>query len=195
MGDERQSIDALTYAMKKAAAALRDAEIPYAVGGGIAIWARGGPETGHDVDILIRREDAERSLAALTEAGMKPVEPPEDWLLKAYDGDVLVDLIYDPAGGAITDELLKRAEETEVAAMRVPLATLEDILSQKLLALTEQEPDFTEELEIARSLREQIDWEAVRTRTDRSPFAKAFFTLVEELGIVPARGATSGSGP
>ena len=44
-------------------------------------------------------------------------------------------------------------------------------------------------LEIARSLREQIDWDFVRERTDDSPFARAFFTLVEELGIVePAEG-------
>jgi hypothetical protein len=39
-------------------------------------------------------------------------------------------------------------------------------------------------LEIARALREQIDWPAVRERTCESPFARAFFTLVEALGIV-----------
>ena len=53
-----------------------------------------------------------------------------------------------------------------------------------LLAMTEQEPDFASVLEWARALREQIDWEAVRSRTEASPFAKAFFTLVEALGIV-----------
>ena len=185
MGDEKQqSIETLTDAMKKAAAALRDAGIPFAVGGGIAIWARGGPETGHDVDILIRPQDAERALTALEDAGLKPDDPPEDWLLKAYDGDVLVDLIFNPSGGEITDDLLGRADEVEVMAMRVPLATLEDVLTQKLLALTEQEPDFAGELEVARSLREQIDWDEVRRRTSDSPFAKAFFTLVEELDIV-----------
>ena len=39
-------------------------------------------------------------------------------------------------------------------------------------------------LKIARTLREQIDWEDVRERTAESPFARAFFTLVEGLGIV-----------
>jgi hypothetical protein len=39
-------------------------------------------------------------------------------------------------------------------------------------------------LELARSLREQIDWAAVRKRTDSSPFARAFFTLIEELEII-----------
>ena len=37
--------------------------------------------------------------------------------------------------------------------------------------------------EIARSLREQIDWDELRRRTDESAYAKPFFTLVEELGL------------
>ena len=39
-------------------------------------------------------------------------------------------------------------------------------------------------LKIARTLREQVDWEEVRERTAESPFARAFFTLVEGLEIV-----------
>ena len=66
----------------------------------------------------------------------------------------------------------------------MPVASLDDVLVTKLLSLTEQEPDYSSVLEIARALREQIDWDAVRGRTEHSPFAQAFFTLVEELGIV-----------
>ena len=40
--------------MKRAAAALRDAEVPYILGGGLAAWARGGPPTEHDVDFFVR---------------------------------------------------------------------------------------------------------------------------------------------
>ena len=43
------------------------------------------------------------------------------------------------------------------------------------------ELDYKSILEVARALREQIDWPSVRERTSESPFAKAFFTLVEEL--------------
>ena len=67
----------LIEAMKVAAAALRDAEIPYLLGGGLAAWARGGPPTEHDVDFLVREEDAERALAALVDAGMEPERPTE----------------------------------------------------------------------------------------------------------------------
>jgi hypothetical protein len=184
MADD-DGFERLVQSARKAGAALRDADIHYALGGGLAAWARGGPETEHDVDLLVKPEDAERALEALREAGLRPERPLEDWLLKAYDGDVLVDLIFNPASGPVDDELLDRAETLEVLALPMPVATLEDVMVTKLLALTEQEPDFGGCLEIARSLREQIDWQEVRRRTADAPFAAAFFTLVEELGVLP----------
>ena len=176
----------LIEAMKRAAAALRDAEIPYLLGGGLAAWARGGPPTEHDVDFFVHEADAERALAALEAAGMKPERPPEGWLVKAWAGETLIDLIFHPAGGPIDDGYFERSEVIEVAAQAMPVASLADVLTTKLLALNEQEPDLTSVLELARSLREQIDWDLVRTRTAHSPFARAFFTLVEELGVVEA---------
>jgi Nucleotidyl transferase of unknown function (DUF2204) len=182
----------LIDAMKAAAAALRDAEVPHLLGGGLAAWARGGPPTEHDVDFFVRAEDAERALAALVEAGMRPERPPEGWLLKAWYEDTLVDLIFDPAGGPITDEHFARAERLEVMAQPVDVASLDDVMITKILSITEQQPNFASVLELARSLREQIDWDFVRERTAESPFARSFFTLIEELGIVESSGTTSG---
>jgi predicted nucleotidyltransferase len=176
----RQLVDT----MKKAAAVLRDDGIPFALAGGLACWARGGPQTEHDVDFVLKPEDAERAQQALGAAGFRTETPPEPWLLKAFDGDVLVDLIFAPQGGPIDDEQLERAEELEVSAMPLRVAALEDVMVQKLLALNEQEPDYSSVLEIARALREQIDWDEVRSRTESSPFAAAFFTLLDELEIV-----------
>ncbi len=174
----------LVAAMKKAAGVLRDAGIPFALMGGLAVWARGGPESDHDVDFIIKPEDAERAQEALVAAGMRADDPPEEWLLKAWDDGALVDLIFNPHGGPVNDEWLERADEIEVMAMKMPVASLEDVLVSKLLALTEQEPEFASELEVARAVREQVDWEQVRERTKESPFARAFFTLIEGLGIV-----------
>jgi len=174
----------LLDAMKKAVGVLQEAGVPFVLGGGLACWARGAPKTEHDVDFLVRPEDAERALEALARAGMRTERPPEGWLLKAYDGDVLIDLIFSPQGGPVDDETFSRAEDLEVYATRLKVAALEDVLTQKLLALTEQEPDYSAVLELARSLREQVDWEDVRRRTEDAPFAKAFFTLLDELEIV-----------
>jgi hypothetical protein len=178
------SFEEICESMKKAAGALREADVPFVLGGGLAAWARGGPESDHDVDLLVKPVDAERALEALVGAGMRPERPPEGWLLKAWDGDVMIDVIYDPATGEVTDEVLERAEEREVISTRMRVMALEDIMVTKLRALDETHLDFAGALEIARALREQIDWSEVRERTKDSAYAKAFFTLVEELGIV-----------
>src|SRR5215211_2945157 len=128
--------------------------------------------------------------AVLRDADIKAERPPEGWLVKTYVDDTLVDLVFDPSGGPVTDEWFARAEELEVKAMRLPVASLEDVVTTKLLALTEQEPDYRPMLEVARTLREQIDWDVVRQRTETSPFARAFFTLIEGLDIIePVRSA------
>jgi predicted nucleotidyltransferase len=117
---------------------------------------------------------------------MQAERPPEEWLLKVWDGDVLIDLIHHPSGIEMNDETIERADTLNVLSMEMRVMSLEDVLTTKLQALTEHELDFSGLLRIARALREQIDWRTVRDRTHGSPFAKAFFVLVEELGIAPA---------
>ena len=171
--------------LKKTVAAFRDAQVPALLGGSLAIWARGGPETRHDLDFMVKPEDAERALQALVDVGMREERPPEGWLYKAWDDDVLVDVIFEPRGLAMTDEVFERGETREVLAIGCQLMSLEDVLTTKLLSLDEHNADYSGVLLRARSLREQIDWRALRERTRDSPFAKAFFVLVEGLEIAP----------
>ena len=179
------SFDELIEAMKGAAGILQAREIPFILGGGLSAWARGGPKSEHDVDFLVKADDADSALEAFESAGWKTERPPEGWLYKTWhENGALVDLIFNPANGPITDEIIDRAPESEVMALRVKVSTLEDVMVSKLMAMTEQEPNFASVLEWSRALREQIDWDNVRARTEASPFAKAFFTLVEGLGIV-----------
>jgi predicted nucleotidyltransferase len=185
---ERDDFEALLKTMKKTAGALRDAGIPFALGGGLAVWARGGPKTEHDVDFFVKPEDAERAQDVLAKAGLRAERPPEGWLLKAWDDDILVDLIYEPRGGPIDNEFLGRAEELDVYAVTMPVAALEDVIVTKLLAINEQNFDFSGPLEIARAVREQLDWDEIRRRTDSSPFARAFLVLLEELDVIERAG-------
>lgn len=178
-----ENLESLLATMKRAAAALREAEIEVILGGGLAIWARGGPPTDHDVDFFVRERDADRALEALEDAGMRGEKPPEHWLYKAWDGPNLVDLVFRPAGGPIDDGHFARATELEVNAQALLVASTDDVLATKLLALTEQEPDYRDVLAIARAVREQVDWDTVAARTSASPFARAFFVLADGLGI------------
>ncbi len=180
-----ESFPELIGTMKKAAAAFAAADVPVLLGGGLAAWARGGPPTDHDVDFFVREEHAEAGLASLEQLGMRVERPPEGWLYKAWDGATLVDLIFRPSGGSVDDAMFDRASDVEVMAQTMRVASIDDVLATKVLALNEQTPDFRAVLEIARALREQVDWEHVRSRVDASPFGAAFMTLVERLRIAP----------
>jgi Nucleotidyl transferase of unknown function (DUF2204) len=181
--------------LKKAAAALERDRVPYLLGGSLACWARGGPAVAGDLDFMVKPADAERALAALVGIGMREDDPPEQWLLKAWDGDHMVDLIFEAAGLPITDEVFARAERMSVGAMTIPVMALEDVLTTMLWAMNERSLDYEHVLQIARSLREQIDWDEVRARTAESPYAAPFFTLVERLGICPRLAAPETSKP
>src|SRR2546423_1698833 len=98
----------LVETTRKAGAVLRDADVPYALGGGLASWVRGGPKTEHDIDFFVKPEDAERALAALADAGFRPEPPVEAWLPKAYDGGLLLDLIFNPASGRLDPDRPRR---------------------------------------------------------------------------------------
>jgi len=183
VAETQASFDALLETLKRAAALLQEADIPFVLGGGIAVWARGGPETEHDLDLFVKPGDADRALETLAAGGFRPEKPPEQWLYKAWDGDIMVDLIFEPSGVTIDDEFVQRAPETEVQAVQMHVLRPEDVLVTKLLAMREHEVDYESVLEIARAVREQIDWGEVRKRTNGSPYAKAFFTLVDELEV------------
>jgi hypothetical protein len=172
-------------ALKRSAAVLREAGVQFALGGGLAAWARGGPPTEHDVDFVIRESDAEAALAALRKDGMRTETPPEGWLVKAWCDGVLIDLIYSPLQVTVDDGFFRRCDHLNVAATPMLVAPIDDVIVGKLLALNEHHLEFGPPLEWSRSVREQIDWDAVAERTASSPFARTFLTLLRELEVIP----------
>ena len=73
------------------------------------------------------------------------------------------------------------------------VASASDVLATKILALTEQDPNLRPVLEIARALREQVDWEFVRGCVEHTPFGAAVLTLVERLGVMQGEAAAVGT--
>jgi len=179
-----ESFDDVRAAVKQAGAVLRDAGIEFMVAGGLACWARGGPPTEHDVDLVLTEESAEKAVVVLDQEGLRTERPLEGWLYKAWVGDVLVDLIFRPSGPDSPESLLARADVMWVEAVEMQVMTATDVLVTKLSAMHEHHLDFEGCLSIARSLREQIDWTAVSAATAGNPYAKGFFTLVDELGVL-----------
>jgi predicted nucleotidyltransferase len=194
MAEGTAPAEQLTAAMMRVAAALRDAGIPYLLAGSFAAWARGAPAHDTDLDFVVKPEDVDRAVGALEHAGMHAWETPEEWLRKVRDGDVIVDLIFHPAGLTVDDDVMGRGDDIEVHGMTFRVMAVNDVMSTKLFAFKEHYLDYEDTLEMARVLREQIDWEALREHCSDYAYAQPFFTLAEELGLVakPEGGVVGG---
>jgi hypothetical protein len=173
----------LREALKRVAVILKETGIPFALAGGYAVWARGGPEPDHDVDFAIAEADAATAAEALRERGLDVVDPPEDWLFKAYVEGAMVDLLFRTNSEPISRGDLDGVEEIEVESVLMPVLPATEVMAQKLNALEEHACDFGRLLPVARAVREQVDWVEVRAATAENPFAVAFLVLLEQLQI------------
>jgi hypothetical protein len=180
--------EGLATTLKRVASVLKQAEIPFALGGSFAVYAHGGHSSDHDVDFLIREQDKERALDELAAVGFETEQPPEDWLVKVYDEGRMVDLIYRPVESQVTDATLADSVIRPVEAIAMPVLSATQLMVHKLLSYTQHYCDFATGLPVARSLREQIDWERVRRETAQSPYAEAFLVLLDRLDVVPLPG-------
>src|SRR3954468_24858539 len=189
MAESAPSFEQILDAMKHCAAWLREAEVDFVLAGSVAAWARGGPAICSDLDFVIRPGDSERALEVLAARGLRTERPPEGWLVKAYDGDVLVDLIHEP-NGLDVEETFASADTLSVMSVDMPVMAVDDVLVTKLCAFEEHYIDFVGVLTVARALREQIDWAAVRRRLAGNAFATGFFAMAEALGVAPTKRAS-----
>jgi hypothetical protein len=103
------------------------------------LGAGGPPLVTKDVDFCVKPD---RALQALGGAGMPTERPPEGWLYKAWDGDILIDLLFCPADVPVTDEVLEHGDELTVMSVPMRVAAIDDVISTKLLALNEHSLDL-----------------------------------------------------
>jgi hypothetical protein len=194
-------LQAMRQTLKRAAGALRDAEVPFCVIGSLSAWMRGAAEPDHDIDFGIRAMDILAAAAALEAVGMQIEVPSAEWIIKAWDGiaegdePVAVDLIYAPVGVPITDEVLARCDQMQVLKRTMLVLHPDDLMVMKLLSVREPSLDFTSVMMIARAIREQVCWATVRERTAGSPYAQGFFAMAQALGIISEHDAALATKP
>jgi hypothetical protein len=181
---ETAAQDRLREALKRVAVTLKESGIPFALIGGYAVWARGGPEPDHDVDFMVAHDDAPAAAEHLAKADLHVVQPPEDWLFKVYTDDAMVDVIHRDGGEPAHREQVADADTIEVLSVQMPVLSATRILIQRLAAIDEHTCDFSRQLPVARALREQVNWDRVRKETTDNDFAVAFLFLLERLSII-----------
>ncbi|GAA4931915.1 putative nucleotidyltransferase-like protein [Actinomycetospora succinea] len=172
-------------ALKRVAVSLREGGVGFALAGGYAGWALGGPEPENDVDFVVTETDAGRAAEVLAAAGLDVAHPPEDWLFKVYSDGAMVDVLFRLASETVDDELLGRAVEQEVLSVRMPVVDATDLIIGKLAALNEHACDLSKVLPTARALREKIDWPRAEAATADNDLAVACLFLLRRLRVAP----------
>ncbi|MGH3676183.1 MAG: hypothetical protein ACRDU5_10685 [Mycobacterium sp.] len=176
--------DDLRDALKRAASALKAHGPEFALAGSYALWVYGGPEPVHDVDFVVAERDADAAAVTLAKAGFRIQRTPEDWLFKACIGDdLVVDVLHRLNGVPVDPETIRSVEEVDVLAIRMPVLSATQVVTEKLSSLNEHHCDFAALLPAVRAVREQVDWDRVRADTVINDFAAAFLVLTDRLGI------------
>jgi len=185
--DDQVDQDELREALKRVAVALKETGAPFALMGGFAAWARGGPESEHDVDFLVAEPDATQVRDSLVAQGLEVLDAPEDWLFKVAAEGAVVDIIFRVTGHPATRQVVEEADDLEVLSVRMPVLSATEIMVQKMHTLAEHYCDLGAMIPVARALREQVDWDRVRDETCGNPFAEALLFLLERIDVCPPR--------
>jgi hypothetical protein len=175
---------ALREALKTVAVILKEGDLPFALAGGYALWARGGPEPDHDVDFVVAEEDAAEVATLLADHDLKVVQPPEDWLFKVYVGDAMVDVLFRQNAIPVSRDLFDSVDAIEVESVEMPVLSATALMSAKLQALEEHACDLGTVIPVARAVREQVEWKQVLDECRGNDFALTALFLLERLDIV-----------
>ena len=149
---------------------LSDAHVPFLVGGSHAyLQYTGIVRNTKDFDLFVRRNDLDRALDALQDAGYRTEIMFPHWLAKAHQTSDHVDLVFSSGNGIcrIDDEWFEHAIEAEVLGMPVKIAPIEEFLWQKAFVMERERFDGADVMHLIRHCAEIIEWERLLRRFDR----------------------------
>jgi predicted nucleotidyltransferase len=157
--------------LEDAVRAIEEADIPYAMIGGIPSVVVGRPRWGPEVDIdfFVKPEDAKKTLIALDDAGFETEERDPQWLFKAKRDGVGVDVIFRSSGDFYLDEeMIERAFVGEFKGLRFRMLAPEDLVVMKALAHKEDTPQYWHDA-LSIIARSELDWDYVLKRAQVGP--------------------------
>lgn len=150
--------------LREAVETIDRAGYPFLVLGGLASSLVGRPRWTHDIDFLVRPDDARDVLEALRGAGFTTEETDPVWIYKAFKDDVMVDVIFMVMGGIyLDDEMQSRSVERDYQDLRLRLPSPEDqIVIKAIVHREETSRHWFDALAILG--RAQLDWSYLTRR-------------------------------
>ncbi len=161
--------DVFLEVLASVSGALDASGLPWTLIGGIASAVHGRPRWTYDIDVFVQPQDARPALEALADAGFSTHEKDPNWLFKAIDRGVLVDLIFKATAGIyLDDEMITRCGRHDFRGVTVPVLAPEDLLVIKATAFAEHTPrHWWDGLGII--ARASLDWDYLLRRARHGP--------------------------
>ncbi len=145
--------------------ALRDADIPFMLGGGFALATFTGRwRDTKDIDFYIHPQDRERTVQALSKAGFGDYYSrlPYDrkWIYRSTKRDVIVDVIWSMANqrAQVDDGWFERAGEVTIRRERLRVLPAEEFMWCKLYILQRDHCDWTDVFNLLYATGSRMDW-------------------------------------
>jgi hypothetical protein len=146
---------------------LNRAGVPFLIGGAFAHsrYTRRDRDT-KDLDIVLRREDVRRGLAAFARAGYDVALPFPHWLGKVHRDQQYIDVVFSSGNGIVhvDDDWFNHATPSEVLGMPVALCPVEELLWSSAFVQERERYDGSAVLHLLHSQALVLDWERLLGR-------------------------------
>lgn len=152
----------------EATRAIDKEKIPYVVGGGIAVWAYGRQRPTKDIDIFVKKKDADNILRIMRDIGFRTEHSDEKWLYKAFRGDAMVDVIFRNSRGDETDDVMIRNRRmAKIDSFKFKIMSPEDVIYIKIISLIKNSPHWEDAFSVAANNLDNIDWDYLLIRAKK----------------------------
>lgn len=152
---------------RKALAVLLEAEIPFLVGGGYAVFAHTGiARMTKDIDLFLTENDLSLALHALSSAGYHCELAYPHWLAKAHLESDFIDLIFNSGNGCcpVDRRWFDHAKNCVVLGLPVQLCPPEESIWQKAFIMERERYDGADVAHLLKECGPELDWNRMLER-------------------------------
>jgi len=145
--------------------ALREADIPFMLGGGFALATFTGRwRDTKDIDFYIHPRDQKRAVSALTKAGFADYYATRaydrKWIFRTTRSGVIVDIIWSMANqrAQVDDLWFRRASSIVIRGEHMKVLPMEEFMWCKLYIMQRDHCDWTDVFNLLYAVGSRLDW-------------------------------------
>jgi hypothetical protein len=166
-----------------ALALLETADVPFLVGGAFAHSRYTGRDRDtKDLDVMLQREDVDRTLAAFCDAGYHVDMPFPHWLGKVRRNEQYIDVVFSSGNGIVRvdDRWFAHAVPGEVFGVPVSLCPPEELLWSSSFVQERERYDGAAVLHLLHAQAAYLDWPRLLERFDKNwPVLLSYLVLFQ----------------